>query len=391
MLFVVRRLQELGRRKKIPLYMCFVDLKRRMIRWTERRTGEDDDVEVFGEFGLTVSEKKTETLLMSAKDKPTTTSRPPPPPPLTIEAAGQKYAQTTDFRYLGGLVNEHGDLTREINYRSRGAWACLRRYGRELFDRPQAPFRLKIRLLQAEAMEALLYGCMTWSPLSGHYQTLRSIHHRLLLRVIRGGQEQNWPKCVLDDLKAFGANHGSTKTDPCCLGIQVPKDTAPKKKWTEAAKMEGGVPWHAAVLQGAERFMTSWHEKEEEASGQRALKRNHKQTINGAGRGQETDETAREEGKREETDGVREDRGGKEAQQPTISDVGDDDTGVGLEDTPAADTGVAAAGEDDMGAGLPPTPAEYASVAAAGGVEADVRIAAPAPGGVAAEMGLANK
>ncbi|CAB1108585.1 unnamed protein product [Ectocarpus sp. CCAP 1310/34] len=124
-------------------------------------------VEVFGEFGLTLSEKKTETLLMRAKDKPTT-SQPASPPPLTIEAAGQRYAQTTEFRYLGGLVNEHGDLTREINYRSRGAWACLRRYGRELFDRPQAPFRLKIRLLQAEAMEALLYGCMTWSPLSGH-------------------------------------------------------------------------------------------------------------------------------------------------------------------------------------------------------------------------------
>ncbi|CAB1114901.1 unnamed protein product [Ectocarpus sp. CCAP 1310/34] len=141
-------------------------------------------VEVFGEFGLTVSEKKTETLLMRAKDKPTTTSQPPPPPPLTMEAAGQKYAQTTEFRYLGGLVNEHGDLTREIKYRSRGAWAWLRRYGRELFDRPKAPFRLNIRLLQAEAMGALLYGRMTWSPLSGHYQTLRSIHHRLLLRVI---------------------------------------------------------------------------------------------------------------------------------------------------------------------------------------------------------------
>ncbi|CAB1107288.1 unnamed protein product [Ectocarpus sp. CCAP 1310/34] len=283
-------------------------------------------VEVFGEFGLTVSEKKTETLLMRAKDKPTATSQPAPPPPLTIEAAGQKYAQTTEFRDLGGLANEHSDLTREISYRSRGAWACLRRCGRELFDRPQAPFRLKIRLLQAEAMEALLYGCMTWSPLNGHYQTLRSIHHRLLLRVIgykrkkdtyrqlsyaqapkrvecqsveatirqrrlllaralarqpdgrlpkrlmlgelaggekrrRGGQKQNWPKCVLDDLKAFGADHGSTKTDPCCLGIPVPKDTAPKLKWTEAAKVEGGVPWHAAVLQGAERFMTSWHEK----------------------------------------------------------------------------------------------------------------------------------
>ena len=120
----------------------------------------------------------------------------------------------------------------------------------------------------------------------------------------RGGQEQNWPKCVLDDLKAFGADHGSSKTDPCCVGIPVPKDTAPTLKRTEAAKVEGGVPWHAAVLQGAERFMTSWHAKEEGASRQRALKRNHKPTTNGAGGGQETDETAREESKREETDRV---------------------------------------------------------------------------------------
>ena len=28
MLFVVRRLQELGRQRKIPLYMCFVDLQK---------------------------------------------------------------------------------------------------------------------------------------------------------------------------------------------------------------------------------------------------------------------------------------------------------------------------------------------------------------------------
>ncbi|CAN0356843.1 unnamed protein product [Ectocarpus sp. 13 AM-2016] len=63
----------------------------------------------------------------------------------------------------------------------------------------------------------------------------------------------------------LGADHGSTKTDPCCLGIPVPKDTAPKLKWTEAAKkVEGGLPWYAAVLQGAERFMSSWHEKDKE-------------------------------------------------------------------------------------------------------------------------------
>ena len=69
----------------------------------------------------------------------------PPPPPLVIEAAGQKYAQTAQFRYLGGLVNEDG----EIKHRSRAAWACIKRFSRELFDRPRAPWKLKVRLLRA--------------------------------------------------------------------------------------------------------------------------------------------------------------------------------------------------------------------------------------------------
>ena len=33
-------------------------------------------------------------------------------------------------------------------------------------------------------MEALLYGCMTWSPRRDHYRLLQTTHHRLLLRVI---------------------------------------------------------------------------------------------------------------------------------------------------------------------------------------------------------------
>ena len=136
-------------------------------------------VEVFGEFGLTVSEKKTETLLKRAPEKQPKKGGSPPPP-LVIEAAGEKYAQTAQFRYLGGLVNEDGELTQEINHRSRAAWAM----SQELFDRPRAPWRLKVRLLRAEAMEALLYGCMTWAPRRDHYRLLRRTHHRLLLRVI---------------------------------------------------------------------------------------------------------------------------------------------------------------------------------------------------------------
>ena len=64
------------------------------------------------------------------------------------------------------------------------------------------------------------------------------------------------------------------------------------------------------MLQGADRFMTSWHKGEEEASLQRAIKRGDsgpknsldKAPINGTGGGQK--ETAREESKREEADRV---------------------------------------------------------------------------------------
>ena len=60
----------------------------------------------------------------------------------------------------------------------------MRRYGPELFDRPGAPQRLKVRLLRAEAMEALLHGCVAWSPRIDRCDLLTTIHYRLLLLVI---------------------------------------------------------------------------------------------------------------------------------------------------------------------------------------------------------------
>ena len=37
--------------------------------------------------------------------------------------------------------------------------------------------------------------------------------------------------------------------------------------------MDDRAPWHKGVLQGAEKFMTSWHKEEEKASRRRATKR----------------------------------------------------------------------------------------------------------------------
>ena len=39
---------------------------------------------------------------------------------------------------------------------------------------------LKVRMLQAEVREALLYGCSIWTLLTREYGLLRNQHHRLL-------------------------------------------------------------------------------------------------------------------------------------------------------------------------------------------------------------------
>ena len=87
----------------------------------------------------------------------------------------------------------------------------------------------------------------------------------------RGGLELNWTTCLKDDLKVFGAKHGSTDDEPCVFGL-------PKRTWEEAARVKGGTSWHAGVVKGLGRYMTSWHKGEEEASRKRAIERDNKAT-----------------------------------------------------------------------------------------------------------------
>ena len=68
-------------------------------------------VEVFGTFGLTISESKTETICMPIPRAPVTK--------IIFNATGQQYRQTTSFAYLGGTVTETPNLSDEINRRIR--------------------------------------------------------------------------------------------------------------------------------------------------------------------------------------------------------------------------------------------------------------------------------
>ena len=129
------------------------------------------------EFGQTVSEKKTEAMHLWSH--PHTASNA-----LRIEAAGQRYKQTTEFVYLGGAISESADLDIEIKRRMGAAWVSVRKYSSQLYDRRNARLSLKIRLFKAEVMEVMLYGCATWTMRSQDFSSLRTAHHKLLLRII---------------------------------------------------------------------------------------------------------------------------------------------------------------------------------------------------------------
>ena len=129
------------------------------------------------EFGLTVSEKKTEAMHLWSH--PHTASNA-----LRIEAVEQRYKQTTEFGYLGGAISKSADLDIEVKRRIGAAWASVRKYSSQLYDRRNARLSLKIRLFKAEVMEAMLYGCAMWTLRSQDFSGLRTAHHKLLLSII---------------------------------------------------------------------------------------------------------------------------------------------------------------------------------------------------------------
>ena len=86
--------------------------------------------------------------------------------------------------YLGGAISESADLDIEIKRRIGAAWASVRKYSSQMYDRRYARLSLKIRLFKAEVMEAMLYGCATWTMRSQNFSSLRTAHHKLLLRII---------------------------------------------------------------------------------------------------------------------------------------------------------------------------------------------------------------
>ena len=158
-------------------------------------------VVVCAAFGLSVSEAKTETMCLRTKGMRESTVT------FSVEAAGQVYNQTNEFVYLGGNVNHNADLSIKVDRRIRKGWGSFRKYTLEQYDRPSAPLELKIRMLRAEVLETILFVCVTWSPRACHYDTLCRAHHRFLTGCIgwRKHKRADHPISYLDTLFKTGS------------------------------------------------------------------------------------------------------------------------------------------------------------------------------------------
>ena len=220
--------------------------------------------------------------------------------------------------YLGGVIDENASIDPEIERRIRCAWACFKKYGRELYHRPTAPPKLKVRMLKAEVLETLLYGCMTWTLGREHYAKLRTVHHQLLLRTIGFSRRQRsdhvlsyskalkktqcesvettvrkrrllfagavaikhdgrLPRRVMFGALSGGGNPGPGRPEKNWLqcvsdDLQAFRATDGSTEdspsifgietvlWPTAAKQWG--KWYNGVVVGAERLMVEWHQHE---------------------------------------------------------------------------------------------------------------------------------
>ena len=151
-------------------------------------------------FGITVSVAKTEIMCLRTKGMPESTVT------VNVWTADQAYSQTNEFVYLGRDINHNADLSIEVNRRIRNAWCSFGKYTLELYDSPNASLKLRTRMLRAEVLETMSYGCVTWSPRACLCDTLRRSHHRFLTRCIgyRKNNRADHPFPYLDTLNPSG-------------------------------------------------------------------------------------------------------------------------------------------------------------------------------------------
>ena len=204
-------------------------------------------------------------------------------------------------------------FAKKMNFLTKGGIHCIP--SRELYGQPKVALSLKTRMVKAEAIEALLYGCSTWTLRQEHYAKLRTVHHRVLLRII--GAQRKRPDHRMTSYNRALEITGCESIVETTLrtrrllwagtllrmsGGGLPKRImfgnlegavrrgrgGKEKEWTDCVQSDiraFGITgdwetmavkaevWVEAVTKGGRRFMAAWREEEEDAARHRQEKR----------------------------------------------------------------------------------------------------------------------
>lgn len=111
-------------------------------------------VTVLMSFSLTASETKTGVMCLNPNGVLDTRRQ--------IQRRGSRPGVQTNarFRIPWGLSSTTTPTSIEVDRCIRDASCGFRKYTFELYDQPSAPLELKIRMLEAEVLETLIYGCV---------------------------------------------------------------------------------------------------------------------------------------------------------------------------------------------------------------------------------------
>lgn len=123
-------------------------------------------------LGLKLSIKKSETMTVNAADK------------CIVEMDGGKLAVCMQFRYLGSIICDDGDLQHELARRisrAQGAWNTLSHVWKD----NRLTVATKVRIYKASVLPVLLYGCETWAVSERQVRRLESFQIRCVKKLAK--------------------------------------------------------------------------------------------------------------------------------------------------------------------------------------------------------------
>lgn len=217
---------------------------------------------IFGDqIGLSVSQKKTVTMILNAE-------RPTP-----VKAYGADLPQTEHFTYLGSIIRKDGGAEEDIKRRLNKARNVMRIMN-NIWKSAQYSTHTKLKLYRSCVISTLMYGSECWRMTKSDAAKLSSFHTTCLRKILR----IFWPRkisnndllqrCNMEDMEML-----ITKRRWKWFGhvLRMEKDSIPKValRWTPEGKRKRGRPkqtWRRTVEGEIKDLNHSWATLERLAS-----------------------------------------------------------------------------------------------------------------------------